>query len=85
MNLAFLATGKPEKALPVIQRFLARRSCTTARSKAYREGIGQGPNSPLTVLMAKPWTDEEIEDWAAYLESAKYEVEEGGNHEKNTK
>ena len=35
--------------------------------------------------MAKPSTDEDIEDRAAYLENAKYEVEEGGNNEENTK
>ena len=51
-------------------------SYTTAKLKAYREGTKQGPNSSLMIMMAKPLTDEEIENLAAYLEDAKYEVEQ---------
>lgn len=50
-------------------------SYTTAKLRAYREGIKQGPNSPLMIMMAKPLTDEEIENLAAYLKDAKYKVE----------
>ena len=50
-------------------------SYTTAKLKAYREGIRQGPNSSLMIMMARPLTDEEIKNLAAYLEDAKYEVE----------
>ena len=50
-------------------------SYTTAKLEAYREGIKQGPNSSLMIMMAKPLTDEEIANLAAYLEDAKYEVE----------
>ncbi len=50
-------------------------SYTTAKLEAYREGIKQGPNSALMIMMAKPLSDEEIENLAAYLEDAKYEVD----------
>ena len=46
-------------------------SYTTEKLRAYREGIKQGPNSALMIMMAKPLTDEEIENLAAYLEGAK--------------
>ena len=49
-------------------------SFTVEKLKAYREGIQQGPNSSLMIMMAKPLTDEEIDNLAAYLEDAKYEV-----------
>ena len=49
-------------------------SFTTEKLRAYREGIKQGPNSALMIMMAKPLTDEEIDNLAAYLEDAKYEV-----------
>ena len=45
-------------------------SYTTEKLRAYREGIKQGPNSALMIMMAKPLTDEEIENLAAYLEDA---------------
>ncbi|WP_206040763.1 c-type cytochrome [Roseobacter ponti] len=48
---------------------------TTAKLKSYREGIKQGPNSSLMIMMAKPLTDEEIDNLAAYLEDATYEVQ----------
>ena len=50
-------------------------SYTVEKLRAYREGIKQGPNSALMIMMAKPLTDEEIENLAAYLEDAKYVVE----------
>jgi len=50
-------------------------SYTTAKLEAYREGIKQGPNSSLMIMMAKPLTDEEIANLAAYLKDAKYETE----------
>lgn len=49
-------------------------SYTTEKLKAYREGIKQGPNSSLMIMMAKPLTDEEIDNLAAYLEDATYEA-----------
>ena len=45
---------------------------TTAKLKAYRSGIKQGPNSSLMIMFAKPLTDEEIANLAAYLKDAKY-------------
>ena len=50
-------------------------SYTTDKLRAYRDGVKQGPNSALMIMMAKPLTDEEIENLAAYLEDAKYEVQ----------
>lgn len=50
-------------------------SYTIEKLRAYREGIKQGPNSALMFMMAKPLTDEEIDNLAAYLEDAKYEVQ----------
>lgn len=40
---------------------------------AYRAGQKFGPNSSLMIMMAKPLSDEEIEDLAVYLKDAKYE------------
>ncbi|WP_422039740.1 c-type cytochrome [Roseibium sp.] len=45
-------------------------SYTTEKLRAYREGIKQGPNSSLMIMMSKPLTDEEIDNLAAYLEGA---------------
>lgn len=45
-------------------------SYTTEKLRSYREGIKQGPNSALMIMMAKPLTDEEIDNLAAYLEDA---------------
>jgi len=39
---------------------------------AYRSGQKIGPNSGLMIMMAKPLTDEEIENLSAYLKDAKY-------------
>ena len=50
-------------------------SYTVAKLEAYRKGIKQGANSSLMIMMAKPLTDEEIANLAAYLKDAKYTVE----------
>ena len=47
-------------------------SYTKEKLEAYREGIKVGPNSSLMIMMAKPLSDEEITDLAAYLEDATY-------------
>ncbi|MEM8687423.1 MAG: c-type cytochrome [Pseudomonadota bacterium] len=50
-------------------------SYTVAKLEAYRKGEKQGPNSSLMIMMAKPLTDEEIANLAAYLKDAKYNVD----------
>ena len=45
-------------------------SYTVEKLKLYRDGVKQGPNSALMIMMAKPLTDEEIDNLAAYLEDA---------------
>ena len=50
-------------------------SYTTAKLEAYRKGTKIGANSFLMIPMAKPLTDEEIANLAAYLKDAKYTVE----------
>lgn len=45
-------------------------SYTKSRLETYRDGIKIGPNSSLMIMMAKPLTDEEIADLAAYLKDA---------------
>lgn len=45
---------------------------TREKLKAYRAGEKIGPNSGLMIMMAKPLTDEEIENLSAYLKDAKY-------------
>jgi cytochrome c553 len=47
-------------------------SYITTMLKTYRDGIEVGPNSGLMIMMAKPLTDNEIADLAAYLKDAKY-------------
>ena len=42
--------------------------------ETYRSGTKIGPNSGLMIMMAKPLTDEEIANLAAYLKDAKYIV-----------
>ncbi len=46
---------------------------TTSKLETYRAGTKIGPNSSLMIMMAKPLTDDEIANLAAYLEDAKYE------------
>ncbi len=48
-------------------------SYTTSKLETYRSGTKIGPNSALMIMMAKPLTDEEIANLAAYLQDAKYE------------
>ena len=48
-------------------------SYTTSKLETYRDGIKIGPNSALMIMFAKPLTDEEIANLAAYLKDAKYE------------
>jgi len=45
-------------------------SYTTSKLETYRDGTKIGPNSSLMIMMAKPLTDEEIANLAAYLEKA---------------
>ena len=48
-------------------------SDTRSKLETYRSGTKVGPNSALMIMMAKPLTDEEIANLAAYLKDAKYE------------
>ena len=43
---------------------------TISKLETYREGTKIGPNSSLMIMMARPLTDEEIADLAAYLKEA---------------
>ena len=43
---------------------------TISKLETYREGIKIGPNSSLMIMKAKPLTDEEIVNLAAYLKEA---------------
>ena len=43
---------------------------TVSKLETYRDGIKIGPNSSLMIMMAKPLTDEEIANLAAYLKQA---------------
>lgn len=45
---------------------------TKSKLEAYRDGVKQGPNSSLMIMMAKPLTDQEIDDLAEYLTDATY-------------
>jgi cytochrome c553 len=45
---------------------------TKEKLDAYRAGIKLGPNSSLMIMMAMPLTDQEIDNLAAYLETATY-------------
>ena len=47
-------------------------SYTISKLETYRDGIKVGPNSSLMIMMAKPLTDEEIVDLAAYLKDATF-------------
>ena len=44
---------------------------TIDRLKKYRDGVEIGPNSALMIMMAKPLSDKDIENLAAYLKEAK--------------
>ena len=45
-------------------------SYTTSKLETYRAGTKVGPNSALMIPMAKPLTDQEIANIAAYLKDA---------------
>lgn len=45
---------------------------TREKLQTYRSGQKIGPNSGLMIMMAKPLSDEEIENLSAYLKDAKY-------------
>lgn len=47
-------------------------SYTKSKLETYRDGIEIGDNSALMIMMARPLTDEEIANLAAYLKDAKY-------------
>ena len=44
---------------------------TVDKLKTYRDGIEIGPNSALMIMMAKPLSDEDIDNLSAYLKDAK--------------
>ncbi|WP_420550382.1 c-type cytochrome [Litorivicinus lipolyticus] len=46
---------------------------TREKLNAYRAGEKVGPNSALMIMMAKPLTDDEIDNLSTYLKDAKYE------------
>ena len=48
-------------------------SYTKEKLETYRNGTKIGPNSALMIMFAKPLSDEEIANLAAYLKDAKYE------------
>ncbi len=48
-------------------------SYTKDKLETYRDGKKIGPNSSLMIMMAKPLSDEEITNLAAYLKDATYE------------
>jgi len=62
------AAGKGAASYPKISG--QEISYTKEKLETYREGIKIGPNSSLMIMMAKPLTDEEIADLAAYLKEA---------------
>jgi cytochrome c553 len=62
------AAGKGVASYPKISG--AEISHTTTMLETYRSGTKVGPNSSLMIMMAKPLTDQEIADLAAYLKDA---------------
>lgn len=62
------AAGKGVASYPKISG--KEISYTTTMLETYRDGIKVGPNSSLMIMMAKPLTDEEIANLAAYLKDA---------------
>ncbi len=62
------AAGKGVASYPKISG--QEISYTKSKLETYRDGIKIGPNSSLMIMMAKPLTDEEIADLAAYLKEA---------------
>jgi len=62
------AAGKGVASYPKISG--KEISYTTSMLETYRDGIKVGSNSSLMIMMAKPLTDEEIANLAAYLKDA---------------
>ena len=62
------AAGKGVASYPKISG--KEISDTVTKLETYREGTKIGPNSSLMIMMAKPLTDEEIANLAAYLKDA---------------
>lgn len=62
------AAGKGVASYPKISG--KEISYTTTMLETYRDGVKVGPNSSLMIMMAKPLTDQEIADLAAYLKDA---------------
>jgi len=62
------AAGKGVASYPKISG--QEISYTKSKLETYRDGIKVGPNSSLMIMMAKPLTDEEIANLAAYLKDA---------------
>lgn len=63
------AAGKGVASYPKISG--QEVSYTISKLETYRDGKKIGPNSSLMIMMAKPLTDEEIANLAAYLKDAK--------------
>lgn len=59
------AAGKGAASYPKISG--QEISYTVSKLETYRDGIKIGPNSSLMIMMAKPLSDQEIADLAAYL------------------
>ena len=62
------AAGKGVASYPKISG--QEISYTKSLLETYRDGIKVGPNSSLMIMMAKPLTDDEIANLAAYLKDA---------------
>lgn len=60
------AAGKGAASYPKVSGLEV--SYTISKLEAYRDGVKFGPNSSLMIMMAKPLSDEEILNLAAYLE-----------------
>jgi len=65
------AAGKGAASYPKISG--NEISYTKEKLETYRDGIKIGPNSSLMIMMAKPLTDEEIANLAAYLKDATHQ------------
>ena len=64
------AAGKGAASYPKISG--QEISYTVSKLETYRDGIKIGPNSSLMIMMAKPLSDEEIADLAAYLKDVTF-------------
>ena len=62
------AAGKGVASFPKVSG--QEISYTTSKLETYREGIKIGPNSSLMIMNAKPLSDEDIANLAAYLKDA---------------